>query len=43
MVWHVNRKSRGSFKKKAINIGLKMTVNATVNDYLHLRVRSIGY
>lgn len=43
MVWHVNRKSRGSSKKKAINIGLKMTVNTTVNDYLHLRVRSIGY
>lgn len=41
MVWHVNRKSRGSSKKKAINIGLKMTVNTTVNDYLHLRVKEV--
>lgn len=43
MVWHVNIKSRGSSNKKSINIGLKMTVNTPVNDYLHLRVEGIGY
>lgn len=32
-------KSRGSSNKKSINNGLKMTVNAPANDYLHLMVR----
>ena len=41
--WLKAIEGRRSFKKKAINIGLKMTVNAPVNDYLRLGYKFIGY